>query len=261
MAVMSGDLADVKLVDLLELIHHSRLSGRLDLQRGEDRGYIYFERGNVVHAETGFVEGKDALFLLYLWNEGRFEFTPNIEPPKRTIEEDIETLVLDLSVKLDELQELKDALDPFAVPVFAEGASPEELKLQLNEWKVLAQIDGKKRIKDIADILKLSEVEVFKAIKKLMSLNLIKVKKVRPVEEVVDMKLLQELTHKLTEYIGPIAGIIMSEKIVQLGEKEREFAKSKVKHLINLLAQEIDEDSRNRFVQEALSIAKKYGIT
>ncbi len=262
MPVITGNLADIKLIDILELIHHSRLTGKLELNHGEDKGEIYFSKGNVVHAVTGSVEGKDALFLMYLWNEGTFEFSPNVEAPKTTINEDIESIILDLSVKLDELQDIKEALDPFAVPVFTEGASAanEELKLSATEWKILAQIDGKSRIKDIAAKLGISEIEVFKAIKRLISLGLVKVQKFRSPDEVADKRLMDEIMKKFTEYIGPISGIIMSEKIMQLGEKESAFPKNKIPQLIELLAQEVPEESRAKFKKELAEIASKYGL-
>ncbi len=262
MPVITGNLADIKLIDILELIHHSRLTGKLELTHGEDKGEIYFKDGNVVHATTGTVEGKDALFLMYLWSEGNFEFSPEIEPPKVTIREDIESIILDLSVKLDELQDIKDALDPFAIPMFTEGATTanEELKLSATEWKILAQINGKSRIKDIAARLGISEIEVFKAIKKLMSLGLVRVQKTRPPEDLVDERLMKDIMRKFTEYIGPISGIIMNEKILQLGEKESAFPKNKIAQLIELLAQEVPEESRDKFKKEMASILSKYGL-
>ncbi len=261
MPVITGNLADIKLIDILELIHHSRLTGRLELRHGEDRGEIYFEKGNVIHATTGTVEGKDALFLTYLWNEGDFEFYPNEEAPKRTIEEDIESIILDLSVKLDELQDIKDALDPFAIPVFTESTpSNEELKLSAVEWKILAQINGKSRIKDIAANLGISEIEVFKAVKNLISHGLVRVKKTISPDEVLDKSVMDEIIKKFTEYIGPISGIIVSEKIMQLGEKESEFPRNKVRQLIDLLANEVPEDSRDKFKKDMDALLSKHGI-
>ena len=96
--------------------------------------------------------------------------------------------------------------------------------------------------------------------KNLISHGLVRVKKTISPDEVLDKSVMDEIIKKFTEYIGPISGIIVSEKIMQLGEKESEFPRNKVRQLIDLLANEVPEDSRDKFKKDMDALLSKHGI-
>ena len=74
---LEGQLAQIPLVDLIELLHLNRRSGVIELARtpnAADRqaGSVWLQDGEIVHAAVGNeVIGAKALFRLLGWREGR----------------------------------------------------------------------------------------------------------------------------------------------------------------------------------------------
>jgi CRP-like cAMP-binding protein len=75
--VLSGSLAFLSLGDIIQLLGSSGSTGvlRLISRYAPDPGFIYFIEGNPVNAQSGNMEGLDALYSLFGWVNGSFEFT------------------------------------------------------------------------------------------------------------------------------------------------------------------------------------------
>lgn len=78
---VEGDLAELSLVDLLQLFHVSRKTGTVEVSHhlGRNRrqiGRITLRSGDVIHAKVGSVEGDKAFFRLLGWDRGSFAFKP-----------------------------------------------------------------------------------------------------------------------------------------------------------------------------------------
>ena len=68
-----GHLANVHLLDLLFLLWRSKNTLALEIFRQDEEGIIYFDGGNLVHAECGDKQGEDALESMLRWQEGSFK--------------------------------------------------------------------------------------------------------------------------------------------------------------------------------------------
>jgi hypothetical protein len=77
---VEGQLAQIALMELLELFHVNRKTGVIELQRGRGRrvetGRVYLRDGDVVQATVGSIEREKALYRLFGWERGRFAFRP-----------------------------------------------------------------------------------------------------------------------------------------------------------------------------------------
>ncbi len=75
--VLSGSLGFLSLGDIIQLLGSSGSTGVLRLinRYAPDPGFIYFIEGNPVNAQNGSVDGIDALYSLFGWVNGSFEFT------------------------------------------------------------------------------------------------------------------------------------------------------------------------------------------
>ncbi len=102
-----GSLADMGPVDLLQTIEFGGKSGRLDVRRGERRAALWFDKGRILHAEADTLRGSEAVYHLLRWSEGYFDlrFEP-AEPPVRSIEQDVQGLLLEGIRRLDEWERL-----------------------------------------------------------------------------------------------------------------------------------------------------------
>ncbi len=76
-AVLSGALSFVSLPDLFQILGGNNCTGvlRVESQYVQNPGLIYFVNGNPVNASSGSLHGIDAIYALFGWTEGKFEFT------------------------------------------------------------------------------------------------------------------------------------------------------------------------------------------
>lgn len=125
-AGFSGAISVSQLPDLLQLYTLSMASGALTLQQVSAVGTIWFDRGDIVHAQCGSTAGAEAVFEMLAWQGGDFSFARSVQAPERTIDTAWQGLLLEGCRLLDEraeisaglgeavLRRLDDALEPAA---------------------------------------------------------------------------------------------------------------------------------------------------
>jgi CRP-like cAMP-binding protein len=76
-AVLAGSLKFLALGDIMQLLGANSSSGvlRLISRYAAEPGFIYFENGNPVNASCGTAIGLEAVYALFGWTDGEFEFT------------------------------------------------------------------------------------------------------------------------------------------------------------------------------------------
>jgi CheY-like chemotaxis protein len=142
-----GQVVDLQLVDIIQMGCLGRFTMSLAVSKNNEEGLIYFKNGEIAHAELGDLEGKEALFAMLEWDEGRFDSQMGISPPKETITDRWEHLLLEGTRRLDEtaateardstvlLQEVEKAFEDLD-----KEATRKELLERL--LKLLSSIDG-----------------------------------------------------------------------------------------------------------------------
>ena len=123
----SGKLSFLNLGELLQLLGSSSATGTLRIYSSKpDPGLIMLDKGTPINAASGALSGLDALFPLFGWTDGRFEFTHETPTCERTIKKGRMEIILDGLRLLDEGK--IDKLGP-AVPdgsSAADGPTPPE---------------------------------------------------------------------------------------------------------------------------------------
>ncbi len=97
-----GVLRQVGLQDLLQLECLGRKSSILEVTTPRIRGRIYICQGDIVHAESGTVEGEVALYGILGLRGGQFNLHPYTEPSRRTISGHWEALLMEAARITDE---------------------------------------------------------------------------------------------------------------------------------------------------------------
>ncbi len=69
-----GSLADLGLANLLQMFGTSAPQGTIVVEHDGEQGCIAFAEGQLLLAELGLLEGRDALVAMLDWADGRFEF-------------------------------------------------------------------------------------------------------------------------------------------------------------------------------------------
>ena len=75
-AAFSGELSFINLPDIFQILGGNNSTGSLYLRSeyAPAAGRIYFVKGNPINAIDGFQKGKEAIYALFGWTEGKFEF-------------------------------------------------------------------------------------------------------------------------------------------------------------------------------------------
>jgi len=102
-ASFQGTLRQLQLADVIQLKCFSGADSRLVFEgpHGES-GEIHIERGQIVHAQVGTIEGVAAFEMMVGWGSGRFlEGEPEPDCP-HTIDQEWQSLLMETARKLDE---------------------------------------------------------------------------------------------------------------------------------------------------------------
>jgi len=110
--VLSGNLCDVNLFDIVQIVENGRLTGTLLITSTAATGEIYFNEGQIVGSKVGSESGTNALAHLLGAEDGSFEFGKSAREFDRTIQATSNTaLILDMLRAKDEESQGLGALD------------------------------------------------------------------------------------------------------------------------------------------------------
>ncbi|MFH0785620.1 MAG: DUF4388 domain-containing protein [Pseudomonadota bacterium] len=75
---MSGELAEISIVDLLQLINSSQKTGRLDLVIDQGKAMIFFKEGEIIHARLLTLRNLEAVYAVVKVKSGHFAYAKGI---------------------------------------------------------------------------------------------------------------------------------------------------------------------------------------
>ena len=103
-AALSGNLSFINLPDLFQILGGNGSTGSLYIRSdyAPAIGRIYFDKGNPINAIDGFRKGKEAIYALFGWTEGNFEFYEEKINVSRIINSSRMEIVLDALKMIDD---------------------------------------------------------------------------------------------------------------------------------------------------------------
>jgi CheY-like chemotaxis protein len=107
---IEGSLSQLGIPDLMQILGMNKRSGKLSLERGNERGEILVGDGRPVNARLGRVEGEKALFRLLMWTEGSFTFAPGTSAGKPRITRGMDDALMEGMRQADEVNRLLPSL-------------------------------------------------------------------------------------------------------------------------------------------------------
>ncbi len=99
---LKGDLGDLDVADLVQLHCQAGTRARLTVKHDEEAIALYFDDGQVIHAEGGGLEGEEAVYALLTWETGEFEVEQGISPEVTSIAVPWSGLLMEGMRRLDE---------------------------------------------------------------------------------------------------------------------------------------------------------------
>lgn len=111
--VLVGDIQDIGLANLLQMLGTMGKSGVLDMVENGQRGEVWFRNGGMIHARYGKVLGDKAIFRLLNVDSGQFVFrlTKN-QPSQEEIQGPTDKIILSCLGSLDEYRRLGKRIPP-----------------------------------------------------------------------------------------------------------------------------------------------------
>ncbi len=107
---LTGDLSRLDLPGVIQMLNQARQTGALNVNSGDTDGVIYFDGGELSHAECGALFGDEAVIHILKSCEGAgkgvYKFVYGVTAAQRTVLRSSTDLMLDAMRELDE-----DALD------------------------------------------------------------------------------------------------------------------------------------------------------
>jgi len=166
---IEGNLAQIPIADLLQVLAANRRTGRLTVERGGERAEIALAEGRVVDAAMGAAVGEKALWRLLTRREGQFAFVPGAPAGPQRIDRRVEELVLEGLRQADEVARLWPAL-PSAADLVELAVHASEIPGGLHPVteEVVALLASPRRFQDVVDRCRASDLEAIRAIVALL---------------------------------------------------------------------------------------------
>src|SRR4030066_680613 len=98
-----GKLVGLQLTDIIQMNCLSRVTTALTFTKDSEKGVIYLNEGEIVHAECGEEQGTDAFYKIMSWQEGEVVSTIGIVSPLQTIHQSWEHLLVEAMRKNDDI--------------------------------------------------------------------------------------------------------------------------------------------------------------
>jgi CheY-like chemotaxis protein len=90
-----GKVLGLQLTDIIQMNCLGRLTTALIITRDGEKGIIYLNEGEIIHAECGEQKGADAFYRILSWQEGEFVSNIGATPPAQTIYQSWEHLLVE----------------------------------------------------------------------------------------------------------------------------------------------------------------------
>lgn len=160
-----GDLSQVPLVDLLQLLSMNRRTGSLSVTTNAGAGEVRIADGEILDAVYRRLEGEKALYRLLGEREGTFAFSPGGALTLRRVSVGTSVLIIEAMRQFDEVERLKKQLAPGGdVYIAAEPAAVGAPKTQRD---VMAVLQTPRSLEELLDDVHAPDLEVLEAIEAL----------------------------------------------------------------------------------------------
>jgi CheY-like chemotaxis protein len=203
---ISGQLADLSMVDLLQSIASNGKSGVVHLRSPAGvRGEVYFRRGAIVDAEVGRLSGADAIYRLFSWSDGAFELEWRNIRRRDTVASSAPALLMEGMRRLDEWSRLLAQMPPletvFEVDYRLLAERLADIPDEVNG--ILRLFDGVRTFIQVVDDCGLSDLDAATIVGKLYGERIVRDVRGQPDDEKEPTG--PDLDGWLTEAAGPFA--------------------------------------------------------
>jgi Domain of unknown function (DUF4388) len=251
---LKGNFERETIPSLLQYLGTLAVTGELTLISGSLRPTVYLERGRVIDAIFGARGGQEALFHAMNLISGTFTFTAGVRAPHSTIDSSLESLILNAAYWQDTHGEL--TIGATSVPKLITGRALGEVNLNLEQWQVLTQIDGRRTIAQIGAIVRIEQRVLERVLHGLQHQGLVEfsLRQAAP----VDPKFMTELRLRLASVIGPVATAILSNAASEFGTTPERLEVTSLRAFVTTIVLKLPETKRAKFRDLAQALLERH---
>jgi hypothetical protein len=176
--MLEGKFGNCQVDEVLQTIAQGKGTGRLNLAGtsifgGRVQATFYIEDSRIVHIEVGAGTAYSSLVDLFSLREGDFSFASGETAKTRDQSVPIADIVLQVTAALDEWNSMRQRLGSLdAVYALRADGATKDLTLTKEQWQVMASLDGKTSMREIARKTGKGSVVVSKALYGFMEAGL-----------------------------------------------------------------------------------------
>jgi hypothetical protein len=163
-----------QLSDVLTFLCTQKRTGRLVIGEQEREGEVFIADGKITHAQCAQCVGLRALLFMLAWEKGTYNFTPKHTTDQTTIEMETAEILALLAQRMQEWNRIKNE-HPLnlnaALCLLPEARGT--IRLKKEDWDIVARIDGRKSLREIANELYVAPLDLVKAIQRFREAGLI----------------------------------------------------------------------------------------
>lgn len=99
---ISGNLMDLGLLEMLQIMGASNKTCLIVITKKEEKAEIFMENGRITNCRYNGIQGEDAFYEVVGWSEGFFQITPDVTIEDKPIRSSLDGLILEGLRRLDE---------------------------------------------------------------------------------------------------------------------------------------------------------------
>ena len=103
-----GLLHGLDIRNLIQICAVNGITGRVQIETDDERGEIYFEKGEIVHSACGDLQGVESLRRIIGWEGGEIRLEPGVPPPAVTVDVPWQALLLTPAINPQETEVKKE---------------------------------------------------------------------------------------------------------------------------------------------------------
>lgn len=158
-----GTFDEFTFAEVLQLLNLGHKSGTLTMRQGGQQAVVHVRDGQVIEATHEGGAGAQVIYRLLGWRDGEFEFTRNLRPVTRAIQESTEALIMEGMRRLDEWQQIEREFSDLNVVLrLRSGQAAERYDGLADDARCILRLVDARR--NVAQIIRESGIEPVQAI-------------------------------------------------------------------------------------------------
>jgi hypothetical protein len=191
--ILQGRLGSFPPEQILTFLSQYRHSGALDLTSGQTQARVFFQMGNVVHAERDGESSVDEILCdLFVWPAGTFTFSPDVPLPEGTAvaSVDLPAIIRRGNERASDWRRLLQFFpnEEIVLRVIAAPVVKGSINLSSDEFRVLMKIGAGRKLGELRTDMNWPAADLYSLVHRLEDTGLLMRDAAPPADEILTIR-------------------------------------------------------------------------